>query len=91
VDRLNKAAKVVALHRVTAGHPVPDKFCKELEALLEDARDGKITSVAYAAIGPDFARLNNAYIAGRSDRMNILGQLAVMTAQLFEMEKGDDD
>lgn len=83
--------KPFPLHAVTAGTPVPKDFCDQMGRALDDARSGKVTSIAWVAIGPDFARWGNAFMRGRADRMSVLGQLAVLTRDLCEQENSETE
>jgi hypothetical protein len=83
--------KVVQLECVCAGTPIPKDFCDQVERVVADMRSGKVTSFAWVAIGPDFARWENAYISGRSDRMNILGQMDTLHLQIMQKELDSPD
>ena len=76
--------KVIKL--VEATYPVRADFIEQLERVLQDARDGKVTSLAWCAVGPNFVVWNNAYCRGRGDRLVILGQLAMMGYELTKQE-----
>lgn len=71
---------------VATGKPVPEDFCEQVEQLVADMRSGVVTSFAFAAIGPDFASCNNAYMRGRCDRLNLLGQLTLLQHGITKAE-----
>lgn len=88
---MKKAAETVAMPlRTATGKPIPEDFVSQVEKVLSDAREGKVTSMAWVAIGPDFAKWDNAYMAGRSDRLNLLGQLVVMQQEIGKIERDSE-
>lgn len=60
---------------------------RRLRELAAEATAGKVTTVLYCAVGPDFATWYGQ-LGGmtRQDRMALLGQLAMLTADLVDQE-----
>ena len=77
----------VRLHHATGYRPIREKEILNLERMIADAKEGKVTAFAWAAVGSDFSLWVDWTLMTRQDRMNLIGQLQTMIAQLVKTEE----
>lgn len=84
---MSDEAKVVP-HRAVGYQPCDERQIADLQAVVDDAKSGKVTAFVAVAIGPDFSNwLLTSGAMTRQDRMNLIGQLNGMVIELWETER----
>ena len=74
--------KLRGLPRVAAQQRVSAEIIERLEELLEAARAGRVTSLAFVAREDSYTRWTASRYVSSEDMFNILGQLAALSAQI---------
>lgn len=75
------------IHLVTNGYiPVPESEIVFAEELIAELRSGMLTGFLMVAVGPETSGARVGFSGGRMDRMQLLGNLAMMRRKLEDTE-----
>lgn len=66
--------------------PVRASSIAHLREMADEAEAGRVTAFVFAAIGPDFALWTSKTPMTRQDRLNLMGQLQLLMADLIKDE-----
>lgn len=73
---------------VTDGYiPVPESDVVDAEGVIADLRSGKLTGFVLIAVGPETAGVQLGFAGGRMDRIQLLGNLAMMRRRIEDSEQ----
>lgn len=72
---------------VTSGYrPVPESELAYAEGIIAELRSGVLTGFVLLAVGPETSGARVGYTGGRMDRMQLLGNMAMMRRTLEDKE-----
>lgn len=75
------------IHLVTNGYiPVPPRELDCAYAILTDLGNGILTGFALIAVGPECSGVAVEFTGGRMDRIQLLGNIAMMRRKLEDAE-----
>lgn len=89
---MKRSKKVPApIQLVTNGYvPVPEEELKLAEGIMADLRSGNLTGFVLIAVGPETSGAQVGFQGGRMDRMQLLGNMAMMRRRIEDEEMGSD-
>lgn len=77
------------LKLVTTGYiPVPESDLHFADQIMTDLRSGKLTGFMLVAVGPETSGARVGFSGGRMDRMQLLGNLAIIRRIIEDVELG---
>jgi hypothetical protein len=71
--------------------PVPDDRIKQAEEVIAELRSGVLTAFVLVAVGPETSGVTVGFEQGRMDRMQILGNLAIMRRKIENRELENEE